>query len=164
MTKFVVNDPASTEPACLYLKNPSDEQLDAVMAWLHSKEIDIVTCLEGQAVFTKTGKGKPAPVIAIQFQSRIDFDAVAAKMAELYPAPKSLAGIQLTNHEVTDQATDMPIAPIQSDELADHANALAADAVQHAEAAIAATAADSLQPEPTPLGAGTAVSAKDVPF
>lgn len=150
MTKFVVN----ATVAMLYLKAPSDEQLEAVLTWLTDKQIDMVTCLEGQAIFTKTGKGKPSPAIAIQFQSQINHDTVAATMAELYPAPKSLTGIKLTDHEVTDPVTDMPIAPVQDDDqLAAHMDAVAADATAHADQLIAAVSSELQQVfEPAPLG------------
>lgn len=109
MTKFVALNVATARP-CLYLKSPSDEQLEAVLAWLDSKGLDMQSCQEATAVFTKTGKGKPAPAIAIEFTS-VD-PAAAKQMAELYPAPKSLDGVKLTDHDVLDPVSDMPIAPM----------------------------------------------------
>jgi hypothetical protein len=103
MTKFVAG-------STLYLKSPDDAQLELVLAWLTAHNLDMVTCLEGEAIFTPSGNGKPAHAIAIQFQS--PDPAAEAKMQAAYPAPKTLAGIKVTDHDVTDPATDMPIAPI----------------------------------------------------
>jgi hypothetical protein len=103
MTKFVAG-------YTLYLKNPSDEQLDAVIGWMADKNLDMQTCREATAVFTKTGTGKASPAIAIEFSSE---DSTAqAQMAQAYPAPKSLANILITDHDATDPVSDMPIAPI----------------------------------------------------
>lgn len=156
MTKFVADN-------ALYLKAPDSDKLEAVLAWMAERGLIMETCKEGEAIFTKSGKGKSAHTVCIVFTSPTD-PAAEATLNQLYPAPKVLTGIKVTDHDVTDEATDMPIAPIQSDELADHMDAVAADATTHAMAAIAATAADAQLPEPAPLGTGTAVSADDVPF
>jgi len=123
MTKFVALNVATAHP-CLYLKSPSEEQLDAVLVWMNAKGLDMVTCLEGEAIFTKTGKGKPAPAIAIEFTSA---DSSAAKqMAELYPAPKFLDGVKLTNHEVSEEQTE-DMDGLADDDAYDRASQLEAD-------------------------------------
>lgn len=144
MTKFVVN---ATLPM-LYLKFPSNEQLDAVLVWMTDKGLDMQTCLEGEAIFTKSGRGKPAPAIAIAFTSA---DPAAAKtMAELYPCPKDLSGIRLTDHEVTDPVSDMPIAPIS-----DPIQAPAPGHVSQAEVMEGTPDDHTPQPELAPWGDST---------
>lgn len=154
MTKFVSG-------TSLYLREPDNAKLEAVIAWMADRQLTIEACLEGTAIFTPSGRGKSVPMVCIDFKSAIDPKAYAT-MAELYPAPKSLKGIVISQVEVTDEATDMPIAPAQSDELAEHFGRVAADATAHAEAAIASTYADVQDGlSDKPLGTGTAHAAED---
>ena len=105
MTKFVSAN-------ALYLKAPTDDQIDTILAWMGDRKLEIESIREGEAIFTQSGKGKPSPAVEIIFTSPTDPTA-EGKLNELYPAPKDLAGIKITDVDVTDPVSDMPLAPIQ---------------------------------------------------
>lgn len=91
MTKFVAN-------GALYLKSPTDDQTDSVLVWMTDRKLEIVTIREGEAVFTPSGKGKPAPAVEIQFTAPADPHAMD-KLTSLYPGPASLAGVKMMDTE-----------------------------------------------------------------
>ena len=89
MTKFVAN-------GALYLKSPTDDQTDTVLAWMVERKLEITSIKEGEAIFTKSGKGKPVPAIAIEFTTPADPSALD-KLTSLYPGPASLAGVKMVD-------------------------------------------------------------------
>jgi hypothetical protein len=91
MTKFVAG-------SSLYLKSPTDDQVDTVLVWMTDRKLEITSIKEGEAVFTKSGKGKPAPAIAIEFTAPADPSALD-KLTALYPGPQSLAGVKMMDTE-----------------------------------------------------------------
>ena len=91
MTKFVAG-------SSLYLKSPTDDQTDTVLAWMLERKLEVVSIKEGEAVFTPSGKGKPAPAVEIQFTAPSDPLALD-KLTALYPGPKSLAGVKMVDPE-----------------------------------------------------------------
>ena len=114
MTKFVADN-------CIYLKAPSDDQLNAVIEWMATRGLIMETCQEGTAIFTKSGKGKPAPMVCIVYTAPGD-PAAEATLNQLYPAPKDLKGIKVTNHEASEEQTE------GMDGLADNADPIQAPA------------------------------------
>jgi hypothetical protein len=91
MTKFVAN-------GALYLKSPTDDQVDTVLAWMLERKLEVVTIREGEAIFTPSGKGKPAPAVEIQFTTPADPSATE-KLKALYPSPRYLAGVKMVDPE-----------------------------------------------------------------
>jgi len=91
MTKFVAG-------SSLYLRQPTDDQTDTVLAWMLERKLEVVTIREGEAVFTKSGKGKPASAVEIQFTAPADPNAME-KLTRLYPGPASLAGVKMLDAE-----------------------------------------------------------------
>lgn len=89
MTKFVAN-------GSLYLRQPTDDQVDTVLVWMVERKLEITSIKEGEAVFTKSGKGKPAPAVEIQFTALSDPTALD-KLTTLYPGPASLAGVKMVD-------------------------------------------------------------------
>jgi len=98
MTKFVAN-------SALYLKSPTDDQTDAVLAWMLERKLEIVTIREGEAIFTKSGKGKPAPAVEIQFTAPSDPSALD-KLKALYPSPRYLAGVKMVDEAVSEEQSE----------------------------------------------------------
>jgi hypothetical protein len=95
MTKFVAG-------SSLYLRQPTDDQTDTVLAWMLERKLEVVTIREGEAIFTPSGKGKPAPAIAIEFTTPADPSALD-KLTSLYPGPASLAGVKMVDPEVVSE-------------------------------------------------------------
>ena len=95
MTKFVAD-------SALYLRQPTDDQVDTVLAWMLERQLEIVTIREGEAVFTSSGKGKPVPAIAIEFTTPADPSALD-KLTSLYPGPASLAGVKMVDPETVSE-------------------------------------------------------------
>jgi hypothetical protein len=91
MTKFVAN-------GALYLRQPTDDQTDTVLAWMLERKLEVVAIREGEAIFTSSGKGKPAPAIAIEFTTPADPSALD-KLTSLYPGPASLVGVKMMDAE-----------------------------------------------------------------
>lgn len=91
MTKFVAN-------GALYLRQPTDDQVDTVLVWMTDRKLEITSIKEGEAIFTPSGKGKPAPAVEIQFTAPTDPSALD-KLTSLYPGPISLAGVKMIDPE-----------------------------------------------------------------
>lgn len=91
MTKFVAN-------GALYLRQPTDDQVDTVLVWMTDRKLEITSIKEGEAVFNKSGKGKPSPAVEIIFTAPHDPTA-ETKLNQLYPAPQSLAGVKMVDQE-----------------------------------------------------------------
>jgi hypothetical protein len=91
MTKFVAG-------SSLYLRQPTDDQTDTVLAWMLERKLEVESIREGEAIFTKSGKGKPAPAVEIQFTAPADPHAMD-KLTSLYPGPASLAGVKMMDTE-----------------------------------------------------------------
>lgn len=91
MTKFVAG-------SSLYLRQPTDDQVDTVLVWMTDRKLEIVTIREGEAIFTPSGKGKPAPAVEIEFTAPADPSALD-KLISLYPGPVSLAGVKMVDPE-----------------------------------------------------------------
>lgn len=89
MTKFVAN-------GALYLKSPTDDQTDTVLAWMVERKLEITSIKEGEAIFTPSGKGKPSPAISIEFTAPSDPSALN-KLKALYPCPRYLAGVKMVD-------------------------------------------------------------------
>ncbi len=89
MTKFVAN-------SALYLRQPTDDQVDTVLAWMLERKLEVVTIREGEAIFTPSGKGKPSPAVEIQFTAPSDPSALN-KLKALYPCPRYLAGVKMVD-------------------------------------------------------------------
>lgn len=95
MTKFVAN-------GSLYLRQPTDDQTDTVLAWMLERKLEVVTIREGEAIFTPSGKGKPASAVEIQFTAPSDPSALD-KLKALYPGPASLAGVKMVDPETVSE-------------------------------------------------------------
>jgi hypothetical protein len=90
MTKFMAN---FANDHWLVLRAPTDDQLESVFAWLADRKLTVEDSQDTVAIFTPSGKGKPAIALALKLTCSVP--GAFAQMLDAYPAPKTLAGLVL---------------------------------------------------------------------